>query len=140
MTPNSMGAWLDIAQVGLIFALAGVLIAIAIKKGQTPPGARSHIKLLYGTSGRIWRSTPSLLLAIAVFVLIGASQILPFRSHITGDGRCAIKGNINFSGEHIYHIPGDRYYEETEIDERYGERWFCSEADARAAGWRHAKV
>jgi hypothetical protein len=25
------------------------------------------------------------------------------------------------------------------IDEGRGERWFCSEADARAAGWRAAR-
>jgi len=28
----------------------------------------------------------------------------------------------------------------TQIDESKGERWFCSEEDAVAAGWRKAKV
>ena len=27
-------------------------------------------------------------------------------------------------------------YEETEIDESRGERWFCTETEARSAGWR----
>jgi endonuclease YncB( thermonuclease family) len=53
---------------------------------------------------------------------------------------CAIKGNISYkTGERIYHMPGDRYYDATRIDASRGERWFCSEADAQAAGWRHSK-
>jgi hypothetical protein len=46
---------------------------------------------------------------------------------------CKIKGNIPRKGARIYHLPGQRDYEKTGIDERKGERWFCSEADARAA-------
>jgi micrococcal nuclease len=53
---------------------------------------------------------------------------------------CNIKGNISSSGEKIYHLPGDRYYDVTKITESKGERWFCSESDAVNAGWRHAKV
>lgn len=48
---------------------------------------------------------------------------------------CRIKGNISPSGR-IYHVPGSPSYEQTKIDESKGERWFCSEAEARAAGWR----
>ncbi|MEM8629674.1 MAG: thermonuclease family protein [Pseudomonadota bacterium] len=48
---------------------------------------------------------------------------------------CAIKGNISKSGR-IYHLPGTRSYAKTRIDTSKGERWFCSEAEARAAGWR----
>lgn len=53
---------------------------------------------------------------------------------------CVIKGNISSSGERIYHEPGQRYYDATIIQPEKGERWFCSEAEARAAGWRRAKV
>jgi endonuclease YncB( thermonuclease family) len=49
---------------------------------------------------------------------------------------CNIKGNINSKGDRIYHVPGSRSYAQTKINESKGERWFCSEADARAAGWR----
>lgn len=49
---------------------------------------------------------------------------------------CNIKGNINSRGERIYHVPGSRSYGATRINTAKGERWFCSEADARAAGWR----
>ena len=49
---------------------------------------------------------------------------------------CQIKGNINSKGDRIYHVPGSRSYGATRINESKGERWFCSEAEARAAGWR----
>src|SRR5690606_3065808 len=48
---------------------------------------------------------------------------------------CLIKGNINAKGERIYHVPGSASYEETRIGQP-GERWFCTEEEARAAGWR----
>lgn len=50
---------------------------------------------------------------------------------------CAIKGNISNKG-HIYHVPWSPWYERVTISEARGERWFCSEADAMAAGWRAA--
>ena len=54
---------------------------------------------------------------------------------------CDIKGNISVeTGERIYHLPGQKYYSSTRIDVSRGERWFCSESDARAAGWRKARV
>jgi hypothetical protein len=52
---------------------------------------------------------------------------------------CNIKGNISVNGERIYHLPGQTYYSETQINSRRGERWFCSEQEAGAAGWRKAK-
>ena len=52
---------------------------------------------------------------------------------------CKIKGNVSItSGERIYHVPGQRDYAGTVIDSYYGERWFCSEKEARQAGWRKA--
>lgn len=52
---------------------------------------------------------------------------------------CDVKGNISRNtGERIYHVPGQRYYDETQINEAAGERWFCSEEEAREAGWRRA--
>lgn len=50
-----------------------------------------------------------------------------------------IKGNISSSGEKIYHIPGQRNYKDTVIDESKGERWFATEEEAVNAGWRKAK-
>ena len=52
---------------------------------------------------------------------------------------CTIKGNINRSGDRIYHLPGQHHYERTRVSENKGEQWFCSESEARAAGWRRSK-
>jgi endonuclease YncB( thermonuclease family) len=52
-------------------------------------------------------------------------------------GNCRIKGNIGSSGR-IYHVPGSESYDDTQINESKGERWFCTEEEARAAGWRPA--
>jgi len=52
---------------------------------------------------------------------------------------CDIKGNISSKGDKIYHQPGDSSYAETVITGSKGERFFCSVADAVAAGWRPAK-
>jgi hypothetical protein len=54
-------------------------------------------------------------------------------------GDCPIKGNITSSG-HIYHMPWSPWYEKVRIDTAKGERWFCSEREALAAGWRPVHV
>ena len=54
------------------------------------------------------------------------------------DPACTIKGNISSNGR-IYHRPGDENYARTNIRVDRGERWFCTEAEARAAGWRGAR-
>ncbi len=56
-----------------------------------------------------------------------AAQVAP-------DG-CPIKGNISNRGR-IYHTPYSQYYQKTRINTAKGERWFCTEAEAIAAGWR----
>lgn len=55
-------------------------------------------------------------------------------------GQCRIKGNISAKGGRIYHVPGQRYYAQTKISPSKGERWFCSAAEALAAGWRASRV
>lgn len=52
---------------------------------------------------------------------------------------CEIKGNIGGKGDRIYHTPGQRDYQRTTINTTKGERWFCSNQEAEAAGWRHAQ-
>jgi endonuclease YncB( thermonuclease family) len=68
----------------------------------------------------------------------GARLIRP-AANDNAPGDCRIKGNTNRDGERLYHVPGGRWYDRTKIDESDGERWFCSEAEARAAGWRRAR-
>ncbi|MEP3045844.1 MAG: thermonuclease family protein [Roseibium sp.] len=53
----------------------------------------------------------------------------------TAPADCPIKGNITSRGR-IYHTPWSPHYSRTRINERAGERWFCSEIEALAAGWR----
>ena len=52
---------------------------------------------------------------------------------------CLIKGNISAKGAKIYHLPGGRFYEATRINIKAGEKYFCSEEEAIAAGWRASK-
>ena len=50
----------------------------------------------------------------------------------SGGNGCTIKGNINSKGEKIYHVDGKSpSYDDTVVDESAGERWFCSESEAR---------
>lgn len=60
------------------------------------------------------------------------------RGRVAPDPACQIKGNISADGVRIYHVPGQAFYERTGIRAEAGERWFCSEAQARASGWRAA--
>jgi endonuclease YncB( thermonuclease family) len=76
----------------------------------------------------------------AISVPVGAqAALLPASADAPPVPGCQIKGNINRRGERIYHLPGMKYYEQTRIEERNGERWFCTEEEARAAGWRKAR-
>jgi len=71
-----------------------------------------------------------------------AQRVQPWnwRRGLTNSGEapdgCNIKGNINSKGDKIYHTPGTRSYGATRIKESKGEHWFCTEEEARAAGWR----
>ena len=45
-----------------------------------------------------------------------------------------IKGNINSRGERIYHCPSWRDYDK--ITMKSGDKWFCTESEAKSAGFR----
>jgi hypothetical protein len=71
----------------------------------------------------------------------GGNSSTTRRSISAGPGSCNIKGNISQStGERIYHLQGQRYYDDTVVNPLFGERWFCSEAEAHRAGRRRSKV
>ena len=57
------------------------------------------------------------------------------RSKPQPSGSCRIKGNHSRRGELIYHLPGMPYYAETRA-----EQMFCTEAQARAAGYRRSRA
>jgi endonuclease YncB( thermonuclease family) len=52
---------------------------------------------------------------------------------------CAIKGNVTANGK-IYHMPWSPWYAQIKMDTGRGRRWFCTEAEALAAGWRPVNV
>ncbi|MDP3986002.1 MAG: hypothetical protein Q8P77_01050 [Candidatus Veblenbacteria bacterium] len=77
------------------------------------------------------------LLGIGIYALINKPNgPTPPPSFLDETTECIIKGNISSSGERIYHVPGGSFYDQTKIDTSNGERWFCSEEEARQAGWR----
>lgn len=55
----------------------------------------------------------------------------------TAPGGCPIKGRIA-SGRKLYALPGTVDYPRIRIRPRRGERWFCSEEEALAAGWKRS--
>jgi micrococcal nuclease len=55
----------------------------------------------------------------------------------TDDPACQIKGNISANGQ-LYHLPSCPSYDNVVISPDKGEKWFCSEQEAMAAGWSKA--
>ena len=78
--------------------------------------------------------TKLLILTFAACLFLSGCAIADSFS-TTDQSACAIKGNINQQGEKIYHRPDCTKYNDTNIDIRDGERWFCSEEQAQQAGW-----
>jgi endonuclease YncB( thermonuclease family) len=48
---------------------------------------------------------------------------------------CPIKGNVK-GGRRLYVLPWSQDYARVRVSLSRGERWFCSEAEAQAAGWK----
>lgn len=88
-------------------------------------------------------TAPGLLIGALAVGAAGATTVGDLLASWSGGGAagtCNIKGNVSIdTGEQIFHVPGQKYYSRTKISPQYGERWFCSEAEARAAGWRKSK-
>jgi len=117
---------------------------------------RSHYNRRNTNAGRPYRHKPGRLMyrMVRPFVLVLVSAMAfgwssgmmpdltaaPLMAMLPGSG-CNIKGNVSIeTGERIYHVPGQKFYQQTRISPRYGERWFCTEDEARKAGWRKSRV
>ena len=48
---------------------------------------------------------------------------------------CPIKGGVRARTPHLV-LPWSRDYESTRVSTGRGDRWFCSESEAQAAGWK----
>lgn len=103
----------------------------AIARSKTKPGNRP-----------CFGGPPGVVLGIAAAGAAGLFSASELISSVAATGQnCDIKGNISMnSGERIYHVPGQEYYSATRVSPQHGERWFCSEAEARKAGWRKSRV
>lgn len=53
---------------------------------------------------------------------------------------CVIKGNIDQHGNKIYYLQNCSQYRFTIVEKDMGEAWFCSEKEARLAGFTKAKT
>ncbi|MEG4274403.1 MULTISPECIES: sunset domain-containing protein [unclassified Microcoleus] len=94
------------------------------------PKKRGVLKTVFGIG---------ILAVIVLFTMqLSRSRSLSPITSIAKPG-CTIKGNISIdTGNKVYHLPGMEDYESTVIDPARGERWFCTESEAKANGWRKA--
>ena len=107
--------------------------------------ARFRRRLRYSNLSIIAALVGGSIVALVGRELAGSSSSSGFTSFgatasLTPPVSCDIKGNVGASGDRIFHVPGQRYYSRTIVSTSKGERWFCSEQEARVAGWRKAKV
>lgn len=56
------------------------------------------------------------------------------------DPHCRIKGNLKSAGQCIYHVSGGKFYDRLDMRRSSSRRWFCTEAEAQAAGCRKSKL
>lgn len=56
------------------------------------------------------------------------------RGHMPVSEDCTIKGNTR-AGEKYYYLPDCRQYDQVLVNRAYGGVWFCSEAQAKSAGF-----
>lgn len=114
---NSAGDWLQLAN--------GAWIAAALvlnPPGDLPVTAAAPVVATTAAAAPI-EAQPN------AFTCVGGCAIPP-------DPSCAIKGNVNSKKELIYHMPGWRDYNRTDIKPEEGDRWFCTAEEAQAAGFR----
>lgn len=67
---------------------------------------------------------------------VGAKAELPKPAACASDP-AIIKGNVGRKKARLYYLPTHKSYRRVKINKR-GERWFCTEEEARRAGWTKA--
>jgi endonuclease YncB( thermonuclease family) len=73
--------------------------------------------------------------AVSVPISAQAELLAPASAAQAPSSDCIIKGNVNRKGERIYFRPGQLDYARVDMS-KAGKRWFCTEDEAKAAGWR----
>jgi endonuclease YncB( thermonuclease family) len=84
------------------------------------------------------RSRKTSILGATAVPINAQSRLIAPQSAPPSSG-CVIKGNLKNRNECIYHMPGQRYYGRLNMSSSASRRWFCSEAEAVAAGCRKSK-
>ena len=88
-----------------------------------------------------WRHRNSKTIILgAISVPLDAQKILiaPSATAAAPSSECTIKGNVNRNGERIYHEQQNRFYAKINMAIGGTKRWFCTQEEAEAAGWRKA--
>lgn len=49
-----------------------------------------------------------------------------------------IKGNVDRMGQKYYHLPGDKYYSQTEVNLLKEDQWLCTIEEAEAKNFQRA--
>ena len=75
--------------------------------------------------------------ALSVPITAQSLLLAPASSAGAPSAECLIKGNVNRKGERIYHLPGSVHYAQVNMKGNE-KRWFCTEEEAKTAGWRPA--
>lgn len=117
--PDGSRAWI----AAFLVDNAPNLDSLPIMPAPLPPTSQQDVSAESASSTSPWTNPNA-------FICIGGCAEPP-------DPSCAIKGNVNPStGTKIYHTPASRWYERTDVKPEEGDRWFCTEAEAKAAGFR----
>lgn len=66
----------------------------------------------------------------------GIHSLCKVTNPVSDNPKCVIKGNIDKSTwDHFYHLPSCRHYDKIVLDLDLGEKFFCTESEAKAAGF-----
>jgi endonuclease YncB( thermonuclease family) len=87
------------------------------------------------------RSTATVVLgAVAVPIQAQSRLLSPAAVAQPPAPNCVIKGNLKSAQQCIYHMPGGRFYDRLDMQRSSTRRWFCTEAEAEAAGCSKSKL
>jgi micrococcal nuclease len=88
----------------------------------------------------LWKDCNQTISTVTPTMTLMPTTNISITAAVLGNNDCKIKGNINSAGEKIYHMPGQRYYDTTIVEENKGEKYFCDENQAISEGFRKSKV
>jgi endonuclease YncB( thermonuclease family) len=90
-----------------------------------------------------WRhrsSATAILGAVAIPIDAQSRLLSPAAAAEPPNPNCVIKANLKSAPQCIYHVPGGHFYDRLDMEQTSSRRWFCSEAEAQAAGCRKSKL